>query len=167
MHHTEAHESAGTDSFLDVTTNIVGILIILVMVVGMRAQNPFAKASPIDQSQEKVTALARQAADVEYDVRRIGDQLESVEKEINIQSAARQELATLVSTAEKELSDRRVNLDSSKQEDFDLRRQLDDNRAAVARSQAELQELKSQKPPVEEVKHYPTPISRTVMGHEI
>ncbi len=33
-------ETAGQDSFLDVTTNIVGILIMLVMVVGIRAQNP-------------------------------------------------------------------------------------------------------------------------------
>ena len=35
----------GSDSFLDVVANIVGILIILVMVVGMRAQNPIVQAS--------------------------------------------------------------------------------------------------------------------------
>jgi hypothetical protein len=60
-----------------------------------------------------------------------------------------------------------VKLDSSKQEDFDLRRQLDESKTAVQKGQAELEDLKSQKPPVEEVKHYPTPISRTVLGHEL
>src|SRR5690242_21814548 len=103
MQHTEAHESAGTDSFLDVTTNIVGILIILVLVVSIRAQNPIVQASTERATEEKVTTLQRQAAEADYDVRRIAEQMESVQREIDVRSKEREVLATLVSAAEKEL----------------------------------------------------------------
>ena len=43
--HTDI-DTAGQDSFLDVVTNIVGILIILVMVVGGRVQQIILSAVP-------------------------------------------------------------------------------------------------------------------------
>ena len=49
MSRTRNHESesAGGDSFLDIVSNIVGILIILVMVAGARVKNyPIRPASP-------------------------------------------------------------------------------------------------------------------------
>jgi hypothetical protein len=167
MEHTEAHESAGTDSFLDVTTNIVGILIILVMVVGVRAQNPIVEPAPAIESDEKITALSRQAAGVEYEVRRLGEQTEAVEREIKTRSIERQALATMIAAAEKQIEDERARLDSSKQADFDLRRQLEEGRAMAAKAEGDLESLKGIKAPVQEVKHYPTPISRMVRGHEI
>jgi hypothetical protein len=65
-------ESAGQDSFLDVTTNIVGILIVLVMVVGMRAQNPIVAATGRAAAGDKVPtteeleSLSKNAAAIEY-----------------------------------------------------------------------------------------------------
>jgi hypothetical protein len=167
MEHTEAHESAGTDSFLDVTTNIVGILIILVMVVGVRAQNPIVQATSATESEEKVSALSRQSAEIEYDVRRLSDQTAAVENEIQARSIERQAIATMIAAAENQIADERSRLDSSKQADFDLRRQLEESKSLLAKGEAELESVKDIKAPVEEVRHYPTPISRTVLGHEI
>jgi hypothetical protein len=159
-------EHAGQDSFLDVTTNIVGVLIILVMVVGMRAQNPIVSATPAPTSTE-LEALNKQAANIEYDVRRMGADIAAIDQDAAAKNAARESLATMIAAAQKELDDQRAKLDSGKQEDFDLRRQINESHAIVDRESAELKELDSQKAPTIEVHHYPTPIARTVSGHEV
>ena len=59
-------ESAGQDSFLDVVTNIVGILIILVMVIGGRVQQlVFDAPAPVDS---QAAALAREIETLEATV---------------------------------------------------------------------------------------------------
>ena len=105
MEHTEVHESAGTDSFLDVTVNIVGILIILVMVVGMRVQKGPSIAASLDEAtQAELSALTRRSAEIEYDARRTQQELADVEREIAARSAGRVALATAIAAAEKHIS---------------------------------------------------------------
>jgi hypothetical protein len=153
-------ESAGQDSFLDVTTNIVGILIILVIVVAMRAQNPIPSAAAMSSTRDEIESLNKQAANIEYDVRRMGEVIASLDNEAEAKSEAREQLATMIAAAEKELNDRRAQLDSSKQEDFDLQQQVEANRQMIASASTELQDLKSRQAPVVQVNHYATPISR-------
>ena len=43
---TDPTEAMGTDSFLDIVANLVGILIILVMVIGVRAKTPGSRPQP-------------------------------------------------------------------------------------------------------------------------
>jgi len=164
-------ESAGQDSFLDVTTNIVGILIVLVMVVGMRAQNPIVASTSAGSGKvpatEDLEALSRSAAAIEYEANRIVEESQAVDREIAGRSAAREELATIIAAAEKQIADERAKLDSASKEDYDLRRQINESRTIVEHGEAELDEIKSEKPPVQEVTHYPTPISRVVNGHEV
>src|SRR5262249_15046282 len=137
------------------------------MIVGMRAQNPIVQAAPTTESDEKVVALTHQAANIEYDARRLSEQTEAIESEIKIKSAERQTIATMISAAEHEIENQRSKLDSDKQANFDLRRQLEESRAMIGKGEADLASLENIKAPVEEVRHYPTPISRTVIGHEI
>src|SRR5262245_58879574 len=149
-------ESSGQDSFLDVTTNIVGIPIILVMVVGMRAQNPIVQLPAAVPSMDELHTLETHSAEVEYDARRIGKQLDILDQEIAGRTSEREALATLIAAAEKEIGDRRAKFDAAQQEEFDLRSQLEQSRAAVAHDDAELDALYAQKPPVQQVNHYPT-----------
>ncbi|HEY2760211.1 MAG TPA: hypothetical protein VGI75_05695 [Pirellulales bacterium] len=178
MRHDEHNnlESAGQDSFLDVTTNIVGILIVLVMVVGMRAQNPIVEASPNSDhpaansgvpTAGEVETLGKNAATLESDVLNIAGEMRSIDREIDEHNAQREVLATMISAAQNDLGDRRAKLDAAQQEDFDLKRQLAESEKTVDEDGAELDEIKSEKPQVQIVKHYPTPISRTVLGHEV
>lgn len=161
-------EAAGQDSFLDVTTNIVGILIILVMVVGMRAKNlPAPNAAEREKSRGKVEALEKEAGKVEYEVRRAQQQLETLELETEERSAEREVLATLMVAAEKDLADLRSQLDAAAQEEFDLKRQIGESERELERSKKEVASLDAEKPPTEKVNHYPTPLSRTVLGKEI
>src|SRR5262245_6131325 len=92
-------ESAGQDSFLDVTTNIVGILIVLVMVVGMRAQNPIVASGAAGASaanskvptKDELESMAKTAAAIEYETNRIAEETEAVDREIAGRSAEREE----------------------------------------------------------------------------
>ena len=169
-------ESAGQDSFLDVTTNIVGILIVLVMVVGMRAQNPIVEASPNSDHPAAnsgvptvgdVEALGKSAATLESDVLNIAGEMRSIDREIDEHNAQREVLATMIAAAQKEIGDQRTKLGSTQQESFDLARQLTESQKIVNQEGEELDEIKSAKPEIQVVKHYPTALSQTVTGHEV
>ena len=56
-------EAGGQDSFLDIVTNIVGILIILVMVIGARVQT--ISLTPKENSSPDVTKLMQEVVRLE------------------------------------------------------------------------------------------------------
>jgi hypothetical protein len=165
-------EAPGSDSFLDVTTNIVGILIILVMVVGMRAsRSPSDEPGPEPSIDEKllgeVESLSAQAAAVTSDIHRLHRQAIEVDRELALQEAGRNRLSLIVAMAEKELNERKAALDGEK------RQQLEQQSAAAA-LRHELSDLKdriaqtsTERKPAVEVKAFSTPISKTVLGKEI
>jgi len=83
----EQSDAVGQDSFLDVTTNVVGIMIILVMITGIRAkQAPLGDVKPSADSPTLTTAAAPQS------------ELTALRKQ---QSSAEQELDTLKTTVSK------------------------------------------------------------------
>ncbi|HVX10395.1 MAG TPA: hypothetical protein VHC22_04405 [Pirellulales bacterium] len=162
-------EAIGSDSFLDVVTNIVGILIILVMVVGIRVKNT-APSELIDEEgmKREVAQLTDEAESLERDVQR----LEGLVHQVTFSSQAKfQERATMayvLAESERELEKTKKSLDAEKQSSFDMRRD-------VAAAQAELKKLadakseaaKPKKRVPVQIKSYPTPISKTVFGQEI
>jgi hypothetical protein len=162
----------GSDSFLDVVTNIVGILIILVMVVGMRAKNAPLDDGHVASEANNATAaetesLAAEGASVQADIHRLHGEGLGLEQELAIQEAGRNQLAVIVAMAEKELDQRKAKLDSEKREQFEQHAQL-------AAARAELSEIKHQidlaganTRPTIEIRAYHTPISKTVYGKEV
>jgi hypothetical protein len=160
------NSSVGTDSFLDVITNFVGILIILVMVVGQRARNaPLPDVSrPADTALE---AAAAEAAAVEGDVQRIAAKMRQVRAEMAARTFQRDQVQTLITAVEHDLAERRAALDLAARERFDVKREL-------ALAEDELGRLKDQReqaegtlaPPTITVESYPTPLGKTVDGKE-
>jgi hypothetical protein len=160
-------EAAGSDSFLDVITNIVGILIILVMVVGERAKRAPVEIPPPQPSAELAAARGAEAA-LDGEVRRTAAQLESVQAELVVRAAGRGQLATLAEAIERDLAARRAALDRQSQNRYDLDRAL----AAVADESAQLEAQRAEveqaaAPQTVEVESYPTPLGRTVDGREV
>lgn len=167
-------EAVGSDSFLDVVTNIVGILIILVMVVGIRIKHAPAKpAEPAwDEEQTKagVAQLEKEAVGIERDVHKIESQIADLAGAAQEHFAERGVLAYMIAEHERELTAARKALDEDKQQAFDLRRahakaerdlQRLEGEAAAARAAAE----KNMKPI--KIQSRPTPISHTVFGDEV
>jgi multidrug efflux pump subunit AcrA (membrane-fusion protein) len=169
---TDHTADIGSDSFLDVVTNIVGILIILVMVVGMRAKNaPLESAESANETDIAAAAetesLFAEGAAVEADIHRLHRQALGLEQELALQDAGRNQLAVIITMAEKELDERKAQLDDRQRQQFEQQAQLATARSDLAEieRQAELAAVDAR--PAVEVKAFPTPISKTVYGKEV
>jgi hypothetical protein len=184
--HDDDDSMPGQDSFIDVVCNMVGILIVLVMIVGVRASRPAEfdaamspkKEKPADAEHEATpkvelvddaelkSALAKAIAaknELEQDAARAID--------LAVQAKAtelrREQLVLLQAAVEKEIAERRARLDETGQRQFDVQR-------AIAEAEIKLSELTqvqvslvSQTVDVEEVECVPTPLAKTVEGDEI
>jgi hypothetical protein len=162
-------QGAGNDSFLDVVTNIVGILIILVMVVGMRAgrlPNP-GKATDANPNDDELRQAEATAVGLEADVLRLAGEMESLAATAANRYAERAVLAQFVSQRQHDLDQRRQKMSVASREQFDLER-------SVAAAQSRLHALDDErlpptaaKPTKIEIQNYPTPLSQTVFGKEL
>src|SRR3569623_436642 len=119
-------EAVGSDSFLDVVTNIVGILIILVMVVGIRIMHAPAKPAESDWDEEQAKAglaqLEKETNAIERDVHKIESQIADLAGAAQQHFAERGVLAYMIAEHARELATARKSLDEDKQQAFDLRR---------------------------------------------
>ena len=158
-------DAPGHDSFLDIVANMVGILIILVMVVGMRAKNaPVAAAIPAGGARTETTLKQELAAEqsLRGDVLKVAGQIQDLQQETSIQGRRRDALATVVSAIEHEIRSRREQMDARTQKDFDLRRSLSE--AELHKDQLQLARARAEAVRAEPivVQSYPTPLSKTV-----
>jgi hypothetical protein len=157
------------DSFLDVMANIVGILIILVMVVGVRAgQARRAKLASVtvDLSQEVDQHQAR-AVSLETDVRRLDREQRKLGQEVVIRRSERQQWETLVLVSQQELERRRKMLSTEAQADFDLQLQLAAARTQLDKITRRQIALESEKALPITIENRPTPLSKTIFGREV
>ncbi len=157
------------DSFLDVVANMVGILIILVMVVGVRVKNaPVTAAIPggAESTDRQLEADLAAEQSLREEVLSTADQIRSVEKERLVRGQERDLLATVAETLKQQIQSRRDQLDSQAQGEFDLARRLSDSKVQledIRRERARVQRVRA-KPIL--VESYPTPLSQTVDDHE-
>ena len=166
-------EAIGSDSFLDVVTNIVGILIILVMVVGIRIKHGPPDSEPaFDEAQAKaeLANLEAEAVGLESDVRKTEFQIQTLAAAAEGQFAERGTLAYVIAEHERELDEARKALDGKTRHAFDLRRarakaDLDLARVEQAAGEAIALAEKFKKPI--KIQSRPTPISHTVYGNEV
>jgi hypothetical protein len=160
-------EAPGQDSFLDVVANLVGILIILVMVVGAQAKNALVAATAAaDENTADLDAPRQAVARVESDIHQLDAQAKFIAAEYSARFQERGQLQLLVAAVERELEQRRQQLDEHARREFDLARDL-------AAAQARLQDLARRRDAIESstattevIRHLPTPLAKTVFGRE-
>lgn len=177
------------DSFIDVVCNMVGVLIILVLIMGMRgadvvapriAANVAAKQHagvapatppPADSNaaaqQVELAAAIREATEVQQDIQQVVAQAVDLRVQAEITAARRQQLSVVQAAVERDVEERRAKLDAEGREQFDVQRQ-------IVAAEIQLHELTQQQlaaipvdVEVEEVECVPTPLARTVDGEEI
>jgi hypothetical protein len=169
-------EIIGNDSFLDVVANVVGILIILLMVVSVRAKDEILHAETVAEAKQESTP-STQAADVkaaasaeqqvEQDIHRIDEELQQGQVEVSYRESERERAQLLVTAAEQALAEERNRLTEVQRSEFDRRNEL-------AAGEVELQQLRegisfilSSKPTTGIIEHLPTPMAKTVFGKEV
>jgi len=162
-------EPLGHDSFLDIVANMVGILIILVMVMGMRVKN--APLAAISGGDSQVAAELHKDLAAEESLR--GEALAaaaetgSLQRETLLQRRNRDALAVMASALEQEIQARRERMDAETQEMFDLGRSLAQSRFALRELERQRADVEGARPKPIVVESYPTPLSRTVRDGEV
>lgn len=171
--------------FLDVVTNLIGILIIIIMVTGPRATGAMveaavdakraaaaaAKAAPGPKSpaaQAEPAAVAKAAADaVEKDIHVIDAKLKQQQFEIDYRRNERDKILGVLTAIQQEMQQEQQKLSTNQQA------QLEANRELLA-ARTELQDLQASRDALERtpqatsvIEHRPTPMAKMVFGQEI
>ena len=168
----DADQMPGQDSFLDVITNMVGILILLVLVVGIRTQRsvhsgPDVQAAEQLRSENEVRKAYSSALTTERNVREMVQRVSSARHETAFREEERAWMSENIAAAEKEISDRRAQLSTSDQRDFDLRQKLATAQSTLDDLTRQQVALMAREPNQEEIECQPTPVAKTVTGTEV
>jgi hypothetical protein len=175
----EFADMPGQDSFLDVLTNMVGIIILLVVVTGLRTSQATVRAAV-----EKVKAAAnaeqkapkdqlpdaqRAALAAESNLKSTMRQVVEVHGETSLREHERDHLTSFIAAVEQELGERRSALSAEDQRDYDLRRRLAKSQRTLENLSREQIALLSQPAEelVEAIQNQPTPFARRSTGKEV
>lgn len=169
-----AAEAPGQDSFTDVVSNMVGILVILVMVVGVRAKDALLKAvpqpsaaAPAEAKSPDLASARRAAREVEADIHRVAANLDRQALEIAYRREERDRVQLLVTAAKDAIEKRRSQLDASQRARFDAQRDLIANRARLGELRRDLEAIQAAEPETAVIEHLPTPMAKVVFGREL
>jgi hypothetical protein len=168
----EADQMPGQDSFLDVITNIVGILILLVLVVGLRTSHsvrdvPDGQMAERSRGEAEYQQAYNSAINTERGVRDLVQRVGNTYQESEFRESERAWISTTVAAAEKEIEERRAKLTASDQRDFDQRQKLATAQSALDELTREQVALMSRDSNTEQLECQPTPVAKAVSGKEI
>ncbi|MBN2476500.1 MAG: hypothetical protein JXB62_17935 [Pirellulales bacterium] len=161
-------DAPGHDSFLDIVANMVGILIILVMVAGVRVKNAPVAAIVAATERERLELETEQAAarSVRGDVLRMAEEIETLKRETSLRRRQRDALAGISLALEEQVRTRREQMDAETRQRFDLARSLDESRAELESLSRRRRQAESVPVAPIRIESYPTPLSKPVDGRE-
>jgi hypothetical protein len=158
----------GHDSFLDVLANIVGILIILVVVAGLRVRNATVKTSSSDKKiLAEIAALDKEqatAGSLRQDIFSLEAQIQDLERERLLRQEHRDRLAMAAAAWQHKIQAHRSQLDAESQKAYDLGVQLSEAVAQLEERQRARAEAAEAAPML--VESYPTPLSKPIDDEE-
>ncbi len=159
------------DSFLDIVANIVGILIILVMVVSMRAREAPNGSYDSRPEVEQLEKASVSHVTLQHDVARLASESLKLEDYLDVRDQERQRLCVLLSATEEAINEKQKRL-------TDEQRTVRELESDIASTKQELEHLhlehisaisrdEEEERDVKQIKHYPTPMGKSVFGKEV
>jgi hypothetical protein len=165
----------GQDSFVDVVCNMVGILIVLVVILGVRSAGTAPeKRVPVTSSlsgnsegmskvgQSGVTRAKIGQSCVDLDEAIV--HLDELAMQAALTQARRDELTVVLTAVQTEIADRRSKLDKEGQRQFDVQAEIAAANIKLHNLTQEQIRLIATSTQVEEVEHVPTALGKTVTG---
>ncbi len=173
----------GQDSFLDVVANVVGVLVILVMLIGIRATQSVttearvaevteAESDPQPQESASGTSQEELNAEIEKATYHAGfmergllstrSRIIALMRQSAMQEQHRTELAMLRAEMEQNLQQRREALSTQEQQEYDVQNQIFEAKLELEELSQEQIALISSPGVVEEIEVEPTPVARRV-----
>jgi hypothetical protein len=171
----EAAEMGGSDSFLDVVSNIVGILLILVMIAGVRAQsskeqrpvepNVNEAATPnseITQKEEEYAAAAEKLAPVQNHIGAMNVETELLTQNLELQSAEYAKYFDLLTSLRADIELKAEEKNLGVKEKIEQQRQLQDIDVKLAQIARTQEWIRQNRPKATVIENIPTPLSKSV-----
>ncbi len=163
-------QGEGHDSFLDIVANLVGVLIILVMVVAVRARD-----GAVDEQRAQTSSLepvdvesARfEAEGIREDIQRIEQLLQRQAMEIAYREKERDKVLQELRVLELLVQQQESHLDTSQQEKLQKQAMLDDLKHQLEDLQQARQTVEQMQSQPKVIQHRPTPMAKTVFGTEV
>jgi len=155
------------DSFLDIVANIVGILIILVMVVSLRARQapPAPTPDPAKEAATEKANIDHQA--LQQDVARLILEHQQLADYLSVRQEERHRLTVALAYCEQKMSERRNQLAAHDRQAHEIESQIAVLQTSLDSLRLEHIEAASREADVKEIQHLPTPIGHSVFGREL
>jgi hypothetical protein len=175
-------EESNQDSFLDVVANVVGVLIILVMLVGAQASRTLlagnaetksegdalpqadstaeCSTEDLEKLQQELTRATQEAISAQRGVTELANQITRIDLEAEASDRQRIELAMHRQVIKEDIERRRNQLDTERQQEFDVQRQLLESQIKLDQLTQEHLALASTADEVETVECVPTPLAK-------
>jgi multidrug efflux pump subunit AcrA (membrane-fusion protein) len=168
---TDAAEP-GFDSFLDIVANLVGIRVILIMVIGVRAQDawvtsaksPATPAEPV--ALPDVEAPKALVASLGTDLASISRHFSRLDSQLAQQQTQRDRLRQSLSARGTELDQQQARLQAARRRQAELTEDEKAAEALLAGLQRQQYEVESSVAEPIILEHHPTPLAKTVFGGE-
>ncbi|MDR2755631.1 MAG: hypothetical protein LBC20_07980 [Planctomycetaceae bacterium] len=173
----ETLEIGGQDSFLDLVSNVVGILLILLMVAGIRAQNSPPETETINPSaptvDHKILADIQRnyetfqekeltALKLREDVNSVQAQMEILDEHIQIQAIQHAKLFDMMTSVRAAIETVAEEKDQETKEKIEYQRQLQEIETKLGQISRTKQWLQANRPQSTVIENIPTPISKSV-----
>jgi hypothetical protein len=167
--HTELAEAP----FLDVVTNLIGILIIIIMVTGTRTTETMADAAVDAKSADNEDALGELAgalsvADaIEKDIHDVTAKLQRQQLEIAYRRSERDKTLAFLTAIEQEVTQQEQQLSAAQQEQLEKNRELRAARSELGEVKTSRESLERAPPTPNVIEQLPTPLAKAVFGQEV
>ncbi|MDR0522750.1 MAG: hypothetical protein LBH00_12995, partial [Planctomycetaceae bacterium] len=172
-------DPGGQDSFLDIVSNVVGILIILVMLAGIRAQHSAASVPAADSPPADAQTLAgieaeyqamleksANTAQIRHNAEELQTKVQILAEQYRLQglehSAYFDAMTTLRAAVESA-----AGTQGAVKEAAETRRQLAEVQAELDRAEKAKNDFRQQRPQATVLENIPTPLGKTVENKEI
>jgi hypothetical protein len=165
----QEESQTGEDSFLDTIANLVGILIILVVVVGARSYSTAREIvhQDIQEEMDRSKAPWETALKLEEDLAKQTSDLQRYELELAYRSNERMLTLDQVTVAKGKIEQQVNELSEEERVQFEIDRELSELEKQLADLMGQQGTLPDSEVPPIVLHHLPTPMAKTVFGHEI
>lgn len=162
-------EAVNADSFLDIVASVVSIMIIMVLMTGLKIKHTPVEAPAAEVAQVKSELTKELAGEqtVQLDVLKVASEIETLQRETALRKRDRDMLAMAVTSLEQRVQGTSQQATAPSQADLDLAGQLSEAKQRLEQLDHQRAAVESAPAPSVQIECYPTPISRTVDGHEI
>ena len=161
------------DAFLDIVANLIGILVILIMIIGVRTKNAWDETASESSLPDQRPLVLPDVVVPKAEVARLGGEVDDMARRLEVaqrgiqeQDQQQQQLRFMVSAKSQQMAAWRALVEKSQGRSDELVRQLTAARFELDQLYQEQSKAEQRADEPTVIKHYPTPLAKTVFGRE-